>query len=159
MNVQTLVAISLILQSAFGQGDKLSISISTDNSFNITMSGEQWFRSGPIKVRNKGAWLSSTDGSMVLNGSYATSGEDVIGTYQFMFFHYYDKSGEFRFETFIKTYDKIDAVTMGHKFNSGAEKTSTDLADAVISSFPSFLVEDSSLELGYLTFEGNSKSE
>ena len=157
MDVRKLVAISLILHSTFGQADRLGIDISTDNSFNITMSGEQWFHSGPIKVRNKGAWLSSTDGSLILNGTYGTSGEDVIGTYQFMYFEYYDKSGEFRFETFIKVYDKIDAITMGHKFLSGAENTTTDSADDVISSFPSILVEDSSLERGYVTFEGNSK--
>ena len=74
-----------------------------------------------------------------------------------MYFEYYDKSGEFRFETFIKVYDKIDAITMGHKFLSGDENTTTDSADDVISSFPSILVEDSSLERGYVTFEGNSK--
>ena len=157
MDVRTLVVISVVLHSAFGQEDKLSISISTDNSFNITVSGQQWFRSSPIKVRNKGAWLSSTDGSLIFNGTYATSGEDAIGTYQFMSFQYHDKSGEFRFETFIKTYDKINAITLGHKFNSGAENTTTDSADDVISSFPSFLVEDTSLERGYVTFEGNSK--
>ena len=159
--VQLLVAISMMLHSAFGQNDRLSISISTDNRFNITVSGKQWFRSGPIKVRNKGAWLSSTDGSLILNGTYATTGEDVIGTYQFWQYQYHDKpAGEFQFETFLKVYDKVDVLTFGHKFISGAEKAATDSADGVISSFPSILVEDaqdSSLERGYVTFEGNSK--
>ena len=67
------------------------------------------------------------------------------------------KPGEFQFETFIKVYNKIDVLTFGHKFISGAEKAATDSADEVVSSFPSILVEDSSLERGYVTFEGNSK--
>ena len=157
VSVLVLVAISTMLHSASGQNDRLKMSISTDNSFNITVSGEQWFRSGPIKVRSKGAWLSSTDGSLVLNGTYANSGEDVIGTYLFWYCHYHDKPGGFQFETFIKAYDKLDVITFRHKFISGAEKAATDSADDVVSSFPSILVEDSSLKRGYVTFEGNSK--
>lgn len=155
MNVPTLVLITC-MHLAFG--DRIGIDISTDNSFNITMSGKQWFRSGPTKVRNKGEWLSSTDGSLILrNETYVTTGEDIIGTYQLYSYGYHDKLEEFHFETFIKVYDKIDAIILGHKFISAAENTATDLADGVISSFPSILVEDSSVERGYVTFEGNSK--
>ena len=161
MRILFLVAISMMLHSVFGQNDRLRISVSTDNSFNITVSGNQWFRSGPIKVRNEGAWLSPTDGSLVSNATYVNTGEDVIGTYQFWRYPYHDKStGKFQFETFLKLYDKVDVFTFGHKFISGAENAATDSADEVVSSFPSILVEDaqnSSLERGYVTFEGNSK--
>ena len=152
-----LVAISVVLHSTFGQDGRLSVDISTDNSFNITVSGQQWFRSGPIKVRNKEAWLSPADGSLILNGTYGFLGEDALGGYLYTYYEYRDKTAEFQFRTFIKVYEKIDVIVFGHKFISGAEKTATDSADSVISSFPSFLVEDSSLERGYLTFEGNSE--
>ena len=116
-----------------------------------------WFRSGPIKVRNKGAWLSPTDGSLILNGTYFNLGEDVLGTYQLWHYQYHDKPGEFQFETFIKVYDKINVITFGHKFISGAEEAATDSADEVVSSFPSILVEGRSMDRGYVTFQGNSK--
>ena len=144
-----------------GQVSKLSINISTDNSFAISVSGQEWFRSGPVEVRNKGKWLSFNNGSLVLNGSYASSGVDLLGPYNYLYFEYYNKPGRFqslfKFTTFVKVYYKIDAIIFGHRFDSGAEGAATDSADDVISSFPSILVTDSPLERGYVTFEGNSK--
>ena len=63
----------------------------------------------------------------------------------------------FRFTTFVRIYDNIDAIVFGHTFDSGAENATTDSADNVISSFPSILVEDSPLERGYLTYERDSE--
>lgn len=145
----------------WGQVNRLEISISTDDSFNITVSGRQWFRSGPVKVRHKENWLSSADGSLILDGAYGSSGVDALGAYNYMYFEYHGKrellQSLFKFTTFVKVYYKIDAIIFGHRFDSGAERTATESADDVISSFPSFLVEDSPLARGYVTFEGNSK--
>ena len=156
--IGSLIAISLMLNSAYGQESKLRINISTDNSFNVSVSEKEWFRSGPVSVRNKGAWLNSTDGSLILNGTYGASGEDALGTYQYIYYDYHDNSGGFRFTTFIKVYEEIDVITFGHTFVSGAEEAATDTANGVISSFPSILVEDNSMERGYVTFGGSSKS-
>ena len=161
MDALQLLVVLLVVSTTRGQVSRLSIEISTDNSFTISVGGQEWFRSGPVEVRNKGKWLSFDNGSLVLNGTYATSGVDVLGPYNYMYFVYYDKPGRFqplfRFTTFIKVYNKIDAIVFGHRFDSGAEEAATDSADNVISSFPSILVVDSPLERGYVTFEGNSK--
>ena len=160
MDALQLLVVFLITTTR-GQVSKLSINISTDNSFAISVSGQEWFRSGPVEVRNKGKWLSFNNGSLVLNGSYASSGVDLLGPYNYLYFEYYNKPGRFqslfKFTTFVKVYYKIDAIIFGHRFDSGAEGAATDSADDVISSFPSILVTDSPLERGYVTFEGNSK--
>jgi len=156
-----LFVVLCVINAARGQASRLSINISTDNSFIISVSGQEWFYSGPVEVRNKGEWLSFNDGSLILNGSFGSSGQDVLGSYNYLYFEYYNKPGwlrpEFKFTAFLKVYNNIDAIVFGHRFDSGAERTATDSADDVISSFPSFLVEDSPLERGYVTFEGNSK--
>jgi len=151
-----LLLISLItLQSV---ASRLNISIASDNNFTIRVSGEEWFRSGPVKVRNGGAWLSSTDGSLILNYTHTSSAEDWLGKYYYHSFHYLDRSKEFRFITFIKEYySGIDAITFGQIFESAAQKTALDSADAVISSFPTIPLENSSLERGFLIFQGRSE--
>ena len=68
-----------VITTAWGQTSKLDITISTDNSFAISVSGQEWFHSGPIEVRNEGRWLSSANGSLVLNGTYNSSGGDKLG--------------------------------------------------------------------------------
>ena len=161
MDALQLLVVLLVVSTARGQASRLSINISTDNSFTINVSGQEWFRSGPIEVRNKGKWLSSSNGSLILNGTYASSGVDTLGPHNYMYFEYYSKPGRFqrlfKFTTFVKIYNNIDVIIFGHRFDSGAEEAATDSADDVISSFPSILVEDSPLERGYVTFEGNSK--
>ena len=131
------------------------------NSYSQVCYIPKWFRNGPIQVRHRETWLSSADGSLQLNGSYGSSGVDALGEYSYSYFEYHDKARLFRplfkFTTFIKVYYSIDAIVFGHTFDSGAEDVATDSADGVISSFPSILVEDSPLERGYVTFEGNSK--
>ena len=138
---------------------RLSINISTDNSFTISLSGQQWFRSGPIAVRNKGRWLCPDNGSLILMENYTSSGVDILGTYRDMYFEYQGKPDSlFRFTTFVRVYDNTGAVIFGHRFDSGAEETATDSADDVISSFPSILLEDNPIQRGYLAFKRDSKS-
>ena len=161
MDTLQLFVVLFVINATWGQASRLSINISTDNSFIISLSGQEWFRSGPVEVRNKGEWLRSSDNSLILNGSHASSGQDALGPYNYLYFEYYNKPGRlrpmFKFTAFLKVYYKIDAIVFGHRFDSGAEGTAADSADDVISSFPSILVEDSPLERGYVTFEGNSK--
>ena len=161
MDALQLFMLLFTISIAYGQESRLHISIATDNSFNISVSGQEWFRGGPIQVRHREEWLSSADGSLQLNGSYGSSGVDALGKYSYSYFEYHDKPRVFqplfKFTTFIKVYYSIDAIVFGHTFDSGAEGVATDSADDVISSFPSILVEDSPLERGYVTFEGNSK--
>jgi len=155
--VLKLLLISLItLQSV---SSRLNVSIASDYNFTIRVSGEEWFRSGPVKVRNGGAWLSSTDGSLILNYTHTSSAEDWLGKYYYHSFHYLDRSKEFRFITFIKEYySSIDAITFGQIFESAAQNTALDSEDAVISSFPTIPLENSSLERGFLIFQGSSES-
>ena len=137
---------------------RLNITISSDNNFTIRVSGEEWFRSGPVKVRNGGSWLSSSDGTLALNYSHTSSAEDWLGKYYYHSFHYLDRSKQFRFTTFIKEYySGVDAITFGQIFESGAQKTALDSADAVVSSFPTIPLENSSVERGFLIFQGSSE--
>jgi len=156
-------AIKLLLASLFladvvlAQNGQLKLSISTDGTFNISIGGNGWFRSGPVKVHNQGEWLSTTDGSLILNGSYGSSSTDYFGHYEYFYFNYHDKSGEFHFTTFVKAYDTVNALAFGHRFVSGAEMAALPSEDYVISSFPSIRLDEMSLQRGYVTYDGNSK--
>ena len=159
MVVQLLLIGLLALQAAVGQdAGGLSINVTSDNNFTISVNGKEWFRSGPVQVRYKGEWLSSIDGSLILGDSDIYPAEDWLGTYNYYGFHYHDRSGQFNFTTFIKAYYKSGlAIIFGHRFDCGTEKAALDSVNDVISSFPSIPVEDSMIERGYLIFVGSSE--
>ena len=158
MDVKKLVlAVLFFVDVVLAQNGQLKLSISTDGTFNVSIGGNGWFRSGPVKVRNQGAWLSTTDGSLILNGSYGSSSTDYFGHYDYLYFEYHDKSGEFQFTTFVKAYDTVNALVFGHRFVSGAEMAALPSEDYVISSFPSIRLDELSLQRGYVTYDGNSK--
>ena len=151
----TLLAVTHIV---LGQEKKLAVNITSADTFTITVNSAEWFHSGPVKVHNNGKWLSTTDGSLVLGDKSTHSSEDRLGPYDYYSFNYHDSSKEFSFTTFVKDYKSGEAIVFGQRFDSGAEKAALDSGDDVISSFPSITLEDSSLERGYLIFEGSSKS-
>ena len=152
-----IVTLLVVTHTVLGQEKKLGVNITSD-TFTITVNSEKWFHSGPVKVRNDGKWLSTTDGSLILGDKSNHSSEDRLGPYEYYSFNYHDSSKEFSFTTFIKDYKSGEAIVFGQRFESGAEKAALDSGDDVISSFPSITLEDSSLERGYLIFEGSSKS-
>jgi len=155
--------IKLLLSSLFfagvalAQNGQLQLRISTDGTFNVSIGGNGWFRSGPVKVRWQGKFLSTADGSLILNGSYGSSSTDRFGHYKYFGFDYQDKSGEFHFTTFVKAYDTVNALVFGHRFVSGTEMAALPSEDYVISSFPSIRLDELSLQRGYVTYDGNSK--
>ena len=156
--MQLLVITLLAIQVVLGQEKKLSINVTSDNQLTISVKGsEVWFHSDLVKVRNNGKWLSSADGSLILGDTFINPSEDRLGAYDYYSFKYHDSSKEFSFTTFVKDYKNVEAIVFGQRFNSGADKTAVDSADEVISSFPSILLEDSSLERGHVIFEGSSK--
>ena len=51
MDVQLrLFVVFFVITTAWGQTSKLDITISADNSFTISVSGQEWFRSGPVTL-------------------------------------------------------------------------------------------------------------
>lgn len=157
MQLQLIIIALFAIQVVLGQERKLSINVTSDNKLTISVNGEEWFHSSPVKVRNNGSWLSTTDGSLILGNSFVNANsEDRLGVYDYYEFSYHDSSKEFSFTTFVRDY-KNGNIVYGQRFDSGAVKTAVDSADDVISSFPSITLEDSSLERGYVIFEGSSK--
>ena len=157
--MQLLILTLLAVHAVLGQEQKLSVNFTSDNKFSIAVNGEEWFHTGPSKVRNNGKWLSTADASLVLVDKIVHSSEDRLGAFDYYGFHYRDSSNdEFRFSTFVRDYKSGEAIVFGQRFDSGAEKTALDSGDDVISSFPSITLEDSSMERGYAIFEGSSKS-
>ena len=155
--MQRLIITLLAIQVVLGQEKKLNINVTTDNQLTISVNSQVWFHSELVKVRNNGKWLSTTDGSLILGDTFIDPSEDRLGAFDYYSFKYHDNSKEFSFTTSIKYYKSTEAIVFGQRFDSGAEGTAVDSADEVISSFPSILLEDSSLERGHLIFEGSSK--
>ena len=99
-----VVHVFFVITTAWGQTSKLDITISTDNNFTISVSGQEWFCSGPIEgpayilkfVTKPGRWLGSANGTLVLNGTYDSSGVDKLGAYSCIYFEYHSKPGWFQ---------------------------------------------------------------
>ena len=155
--MRLLIITLLAIQVVLGQEKKLSINVTSDNQLTISVNSEVWFHSHLVKVRNNGKWLSTADGSLILGDTFMSPSEDRLGAYDYYSFKYHDLSKEFTFTTSVKDYKSGEAIVFGQRFNSGAENTAVDSADEIISSYPSIPLEDSSLERGYVIFEGSSK--
>ena len=154
-----IITLLAVTHTVLGQEKKLAVNITSDTELTISVNSAEWFHVDPVKVRNNGKWLSTTDGSLILGDKSTHSSEDRLGPYDYYSFSYHDSSKEFSFTTFVKDYKSGEAIVFGQRFDSGAEKAALDSGDAVISSFPSITMEDSSLERGYMIFEGSSKLE
>ena len=49
MDIELRLFVFFVITTAWGQTEKLDIIVSTDNSFKISVSRQEWFRSGPIE--------------------------------------------------------------------------------------------------------------
>ena len=157
-----IITLLAVTHTVLGQEKKLAVNITSDMELTITVNSAEWFHSGPVKVRTcitNGKWLSTTDGSLILVDKSTHSLEDRLGPYDYYSFNYHDSSKEFSFTTFVKDYKSGEAIVFGQRFDGDVEKAALDSENDVISSFPSITLEDSSLERGYMIFEGSSKSD
>lgn len=142
------------------QVDNLEVAIDrSTGSYQIFLSNNLWLNSGPVYVRNDGATLSSENHTLILRGVDSTWDiTDEWGHFRTETFHWKTLDESFSFDTYMNIYTDIPVVVFGQLFVDGAAKTALPDTSSAISSFPTFLVQDTGVERGYLTYAGGQLS-
>ena len=139
----------------------LDVQAFSNGSFSIWVGGNHWFRSGSVGVRDQGQWWSTSEGTLELTGNRVSTGIDTIGSfkdYQYEWKTTSDSSA-LHFLTSIDVYDEIPAVLFSLVLLDNATNTNIGHStyNQTLSTFPSFVIEDSPVERGYVTWSGNSE--
>ena len=139
---------------------KLDVQAFLNGSFSVSVGGRQWFRSGSIGVRDLGKWWSQEDNSIQMTGSSEISGVDNIGKFTGYQYEWKAVGGasSLSFMTFISVYEDMQAVAFTIVFLDKATNTNiSNYVNQTLSTFPAFVIEEGSVERGYVTWSGNSK--
>ena len=137
--------------------ENLNVECYSNGSYQILLSGDIWFRSGPLWVRDDGKWWGKDDNTLVLKKNYSDTGNTPIGTYTRCGYMWEALNG-MQVVTYVDVFDELPAIMFGIAYQTEATNTSVDtLTSGIISTFPSFFIEETSTERGYLTWSGNSK--
>lgn len=117
---------------------------STYAAYTISVNGDKWLNSGMTGFRNMGNWAS-----LKLNRTETTTGQDAFGSYSDMAIFWDDTKNEgYQFGTIVRQYPSDpDLVVFIQVYPNGAKMATTGSADQVISSFPSFMLDNNKLGL------------
>ncbi|ESO98846.1 hypothetical protein LOTGIDRAFT_231210 [Lottia gigantea] len=144
----------LIPKPSSSSSDGLSIKTSSDGSYSISINNMTWFNSAPTFFFTDGhKFVSGKD--LKLTTTTSDEGSDEIGRWSSTNFNY--QAGNVNIITYIKTYHypKLPLIIFGQKYVNGAHNTSSGDAEATISSFPGFTLDDSIPQnLGCLSYGG-----
>lgn len=141
-------------------GGNLDVHTFTNGSFSVSLGGKQWFRSGSIGVRDLGQWWSQDENSVVMTGSSMSSGRDNIGSFTGYQYEWKTVGGasSLDFTTLINVYENVPTVVFTIVFLDKATNTNiSNYVNRTLSTFPSFVIEESPVERGYVTWSGNSE--
>ena len=155
------LALVLCCSSAIAKAvENLDISIdTTSGSYQILLSGKAWFNSGPIAVRYKGKCLSNENSSLSLLNYTSYTGEDAWGQFTSTQIWWQSVDKDFHYVTYINQYADLPILGFVQEFWSGTTDAATGSKDAIISSFPTLLVEDLGLERAFMTYSGGFASD
>lgn len=153
-----LLWLGLFVLASMCSAANISASIETDGSYVIAVNGVAWLNSASTYFRNDGQTFSSASGNLSVISIQNTSGQDVIGTFDKTTLTWQTSTGV-QFLTAIRTYTSgSSAVVFEQLFPLGANATSMgptqDSQNVVLSSWPSFDVAATSVDLGYLGYAG-----
>eukprot|EP01084_Bolivina_argentea_P145762 255414_1 len=123
-----------------------------DNSYStytISVNNEIWLTSGTTGFRNQNEWVS-----LQFNHTKNITGQDIIGAYtEFIIVWNNAKNSSNIYETIIRQYpNEPDIIIFTQSFPTGTTKATTNNPDKIISSFPSFLINNKNL--GYVKWSG-----
>ncbi|XP_077991624.1 uncharacterized protein LOC144445853 [Glandiceps talaboti] len=162
MNVQqflSLVAVftGSIYCSALTNSDGISITLTPDGQYSITINNKTWLNSGPTFFNIEGSMFTSADKSLkLINITNPSSGSDVLGRFelQTLIWQASAKSGTKTIRTSVRVYQDISAIVFAQYFPEELEGTSINWSNGVCTGFPSFKIEGKKGEKGFLSFGG-----
>ena len=150
---------SSILAVSLAAGN-LDVEAFPDGSFSVLVGGVQWFRSGPVGARDLGQWWSQDTGSLELIEQDQSTGSDNVGSFSSYGYTWRAVGGasSLSFRTVVSLYDEFPAALFSVVFLTKATETNIGTAvNSVLSTFPSFMIEEGPVERGYVTWSGNSE--
>ncbi|KAH9500551.1 hypothetical protein Btru_072239 [Bulinus truncatus] len=133
----------------------LSVDIVTNGSYSLSVDGVTWLTSGATFFNNAWRRYSTSDRSLALVSTTATSGQDAFGQWQSTSFNY--QAGPLPVTASIKTYNEpnLPLVIFSQTYTGSATRAADSDSDHVISSFPCFKTfPGSSVDLGFLSYGG-----
>ncbi len=159
-----LLSLALLGITTAQSVENLEVECFSNGTYRISLDGKLWFRSGPLGVRDQGQWWATDENTLVLVDFQKKEGEDVAGSfasYQYTWKAQSDKNttkATLEVLTMVNVFKDIPVVLFEAIFLSGASNTSiANVTDRSISSWPSFVVEETGVERGFLTWSGSSK--
>ncbi|XP_046547865.1 uncharacterized protein LOC124257770 isoform X1 [Haliotis rubra] len=156
--------LTLLLCAAVAEGKQdFAVNVNSDGTYNVIVQGDVWLKSAPTFFRADGQVFSSADGSLKLVKNTQSSGVDVIGQWEANSFLYQARSSQIE-ASFVQytpdpsifTYNNpaIPFMLFKQRYINGANNTTSNRTAFTISGFPGFLIEESTIPLGYLSYGG-----
>ncbi|XP_046547869.1 uncharacterized protein LOC124257772 [Haliotis rubra] len=140
-----------------------AVNVNSDGTYSVVVQGDVWLKSAPTFFRADGQVFSSADGSLKLVKNTQSSGEDVIGQWEANSFLYQAGSSQIE-ASFVQytpdpsifTYNNpaIPFILFKQRYINGANNTASNSTAFTISGFPGFLIQESTIPLGYLSYAG-----
>eukprot|EP01084_Bolivina_argentea_P143820 252497_1 len=123
----------------------IKFSDNTYTKYSLTLNGNTWLNSGDTQYRTNGNWAK-----LSLDKTDTTTGSNIYGSFSDLNIHW--NNGEF-IETIRIYKNSPDIIQFIQQFPNGLKKSSTGNADDIISSLPSFVLDNKNL--GYAHWSGN----
>ncbi|XP_053380271.1 uncharacterized protein LOC123527425 [Mercenaria mercenaria] len=135
--------------------DDFVISVVTNGSYSIIINGTTWLNNAPTYFNANNKTYNSSDGTLKLVQSSATSGTDKIGQWQStMFLYETNDAAAVQFTAIIKTYQQLPIIIFQQYFNDGATWAQASTYESLCGGFPGFKMEGDPGKLGFLSFGG-----
>ncbi|XP_067661068.1 uncharacterized protein [Haliotis asinina] len=160
--IYLLLYVSLWAAISEGKQD-FAVNVNSDGTYNVVVQGDVWLKSAPTFFRADGQVFSSADGSLKLVKNTQSSGEDVIGQWEANNFLYQAGSSQIE-ASFVQytpdpsifTYNNpaVPFMLFKQRYINGANTTASNSTNFTISGFPGFLIQESTIPLGYLSYAG-----
>ncbi|CAG0900285.1 unnamed protein product [Darwinula stevensoni] len=135
------------------QDEGLAVELHEGGDYAILVNGQYWLQNAATYFNVDGTLYSTADGTLALtDGPVEGSGSDALGPYRL--FTWTWAAGAAAIETSVAVYDDSPSLVFGQKFLSAVAGTSLGDPNGVVSSFPSFQVQDGLPEKGFLSIYG-----
>jgi hypothetical protein len=111
-------------------GDSIGVSIrvSEDACFSISVRNEIWFQSAATELLVAGVMRSSADGSLKLDASDTTNGNDAsFGNFSQLTLNWTVAADGIVWSTFIKAFDDDKTISFGQQFHTSIPNFSTNV--------------------------------
>ena len=158
-----LCVVDLVSLEPAVHGSVENFEVKVDEStggYQIYLSGNLWFTNADVWFRSNGKWYSTQDKSLTLTGKSTSSGRLDWGPMDIYTFNW-ETSDKMHFTTYTVIFQEVPAAIFGQQWDDGADNTSTDSIDDIISRWPTFMINDMNggINRGYATWAGGQIGE